>query len=215
MRTRMLLTFVGAAALALSTVFVGSASAATPGAQATVVAQQSGSATRYVLSEQGSAVTPGAIPPGSEVFQLRNGADQNLCLDAKTQDGGVNGNTVQLFTCLGTSQPNQFWWPRTTTHGFTELVNVAYQSKCLDADNAGGLTVGHKVQLWDCFNDSLSHANQWWDFGPGDGVTYTALPNLANSASFVLDAATQTIGNGGKVQIWTFSAGASNQLWRQ
>ncbi|HEX4724972.1 MAG TPA: RICIN domain-containing protein [Pseudonocardiaceae bacterium] len=210
----MLLTFVGAATMALSTVFVGSASAATPGAQAAVVAQQSGSATRYVLSEQGSAIAPGAIPPGSEVFQLRNGANHNLCLDAKTQDGGVNGNTVQLFTCLGTGQLNQFWWPRTTTNGFTELVNVAYQSKCLDADNAGGLAVGKKVQLWDCFNDSVGHASQWWDFGPGDGATFTTLPNLGGNGSFVLDAATQTIGNGGRVQIWTFNGG-NNQFWRQ
>jgi hypothetical protein len=123
MRIRILLTLVGAATLALSTVFTASAAAATPSAQVAVVAQQSGSAMRYVLSQQGSAVTPNSIPPGSEVFQLRNGANHNLCLDARTQDGGVNGNTVQLFTCIGTSQLNQFWWPRTTNNGFTELVS--------------------------------------------------------------------------------------------
>jgi len=214
---RIALTLAVVAATVLSAVSVASAATtAASGSGTAVVARQSGSATRYFLSEAGLAVRPNSIPSGAEVFQLRNGANQNLCLDAKTQDGGVDGNTVQLFTCLGTGQPNQFWWPRSwTTPGhdvYTELVNVAYQTKCLDADNVGGLAAGRKVQLWNCFDDSVNHANQWWLFGPGDNASYTTLPN--KGGGFNLDAATQTIGNGGRVQIWT-PTGASNQNWRQ
>lgn len=165
----------------------------------------------YVLTKaSAAAVGINAIPPGSAVYQLRSAANTSLCLDADTNGGGVNGNKVQLYTCLGTSQPNQFWWPRSGVT-WTELVNAKYQTKCLDADNSGGIHNGVKIQLWDCFNNSSTHANQWWLFGPGDNASYTTLPNLAG---LVLDAATQTIGNGGKVQLWQYNGG-SQQFWRQ
>jgi hypothetical protein len=182
-----------------------------PAGQA-VVTLRSG---QYVITAVSAAsVGASGIPGGSEVFQLRSQANTNLCLDADTNGGGVNGNKVQLYTCLGVTQPNQFWWPR-SGNTWTELVNVKYQTKCLDADNSQGIHNGVRVQLWDCFDNSTLHANQWWLFGPGDGATYVILPNLAgNLARLELDAATQTIGDGGKVQLWEYNGGPQ-QHWRQ
>ena len=102
------------------------------------------------------------------------------------------------------------------TNYIAELVNLDY-GKCVDANNAGS-TAGHngdKVQLWGCFDNSSTHPNQWWDYGPTG--FYSQLTNLWGGATKVLDAnnAGSSGGtNGDKIQIWAY-LGGSNQFWLQ
>jgi non-reducing end alpha-L-arabinofuranosidase len=148
------------------------------------------------------------------VTNIANG-QSGRCLDAPTQRLGVNGNKIQLWDCLGgdlNAHGNQFWIPVFTTQGYTEVVNFA-SGLCLDADNSHGFVNGARVQEWACFDDSVNHPNQWWNYGPAGARSI--LPNLWGGGSKLLDAATQSITrNGTLVQIWQ-GTGALNQTWWQ
>jgi hypothetical protein len=151
----------------------------------------------------------GAHPDSGYIaWEIVNAAD-GKCLDANNAgpSAGANGDKVQLWTCNNTS--NQLWeavdWEDFGS-AYTIMVNVQYQSKCLNADNAGGLANGHRVQLWDC----VGTTNDVWDFG--DLVDQTLNYLYLNSTGFVLDADAAHLGNGDKVQIWR-SGGGANQLW--
>jgi hypothetical protein len=115
---------------------------------------------------------------------------------------------VQLWNCYGAA--NQKWRPVYASGGIAWLQSVQYPGKCLNADNTGGLANGHRVQLWDCYNA----LNELWNVG-----TLTANPLNAplylgggSGNALALDADKYHLGNGDKVQVWTFY-GASSQNW--
>jgi Ricin-type beta-trefoil lectin domain len=133
---------------------------------------------------------------------------------------GRNGDKVQLWTCTGNN--NQSWipidWetplpPGVMHSAATRMVNAKYQSECLNADDSHGLANGSKVQLWSCIVRSLN--GQWlfpyW-YGKGSGSRSNF--RLAIIADFVLDAKSQSLGNGDKIQIW-HPGGGTYQDWRQ
>jgi hypothetical protein len=157
---------------------------------------------------------PAATNYIAELVNLQYGK----CVDANDagSTAGTNGDKVQLWGCFNnsSSHANQWWWPYYTTSGWTELINWQY-GLCLDANSSGGFVNGAKVQLWGCFNNSSTHPNQWWNYGPTG--FYSQLTNLWGGATKVLDAnnAGSSGGtNGDKIQIWAY-LGGSNQFWLQ
>jgi hypothetical protein len=154
------------------------------------------------------AVPPRPASAATGRYELRDTAD-NLCLDANDigPTAGRNGDAVQLWTCDGNA--NQSWSPVARGSGLVWLVNAMYPTKCLNADNIGGLAAGHRVQLWDCYGSP----NELWNLANTlGGAPSQPLILGADSPTFVLDADKYHLGNGDKVQIWN-SYGAANQLW--
>ena len=90
------------------------------------------------------------LPSVSGPYNLLNGANSNLCLDAVSQHIG-NGDKVQLWTCNGGSQ--QRWF----LNG-TELQNGANRHLCLDATSQH-IGNGDQIQLWTCNGGSQQ---QWY-----------------------------------------------------
>ena len=93
------------------------------------------------------------------------------------------------------------------------MVNLDYQSMCLNADDTGGLANGHPVQLWNCDVNTSNEAWDWpyWE----DQVIYnnqSSAQFYVNGTDYVLDAVEQGLGNGDQIQIWQWLSG-SNQLW--
>lgn len=160
-------------------------------------------------TERASGVpSPTSTPAIAAKYEIRNTAD-NLCLDANDlgPTAGRNGDTVQLWTCYGGA--NQSWIPIPHGSGVVWLANAMYPTKCLNADNIGGLAPGHRVQLWDCYDSP----NEQWNVAGllGNGPNQPLFLE-ANSQTFALDANKYHLGNGDNVQIWSFY-GANNQRW--
>jgi hypothetical protein len=142
-------------------------------------------------------------------YEIRN-AVGDLCLDANDlgSTAGRDGDKVQLWTCYGGA--NQDWIP--VYHGghrLAWLVNAMYPTKCLNANNLGGLSRGRRVELWACYTSP----NELWDFGDlvtnhGDRPLFLA----ADSQTFTMDADKYHLGNRDKVQIWNYY-GAISQRW--
>jgi hypothetical protein len=205
---------------AAGSVFVGAAAASAAPLAAAPAAPRSTAAHTMTLSAEAvpaktraTLAKAGVRPAGFLVTEIRN-EQSGRCLDAPTQQLGIDGNKIQLWDCFNDikAHGNQWWIPVFTTSGYTEIVNVA-SGLCLDADNSRGFVNGAIVQEWACFDDSTGHPNQWWNYGP-IGFS-TILPNLWGSGAKLLDAATQSIDrNGTLVQIWQ-SLGAANQRWLQ
>jgi hypothetical protein len=84
-----------------------------------------------------------------------------------------------------------------------EMANGQYQSKCLDANNAGSTAGknGDKVQLWGCFDDPNGHANQWW-VPVQTTLGYTELINFQYQSKCLDADNSQGFVNGAKVQLW-------------
>jgi hypothetical protein len=143
-------------------------------------------------------------------FYMQND-DGGLCLNANNAgpSAGENGDKVQLWNCYSTD--NEIWYGYNLGGGVYWLVNYQY-GLCLNANNTGGLGDGSPVQLWDCYGS----ANEYWNVGAWitsvDDGYWTPLTLLYGSDNFVLDANKYGIGNGDKVQIWTYYGG-TNQLW--
>lgn len=162
---------------------------------------------------------PAARPNSSiTIVELIN-VQYGMCVDANNYGpgAGLDGDSVQLYGCFydPDNHANQWWIPVDTTQGYTELVSLQYGSKCLDADNSRGFIDGAKLQLWDCFDDSVNHANQWWNYGPPNAVGPLQL--LWGGGTKVLDANNYgpTAGqNGDKIQLWRYLA-TDNQRWYQ
>lgn len=154
-----------------------------------------------------TAPSPTSTPTAAR-YMIRNTAD-GLCLDANDlgPTAGRNGDMVQLWTCYGGA--NQSWIPIPHSSGAVWLANAMYPTKCLNADNVGGLAPGRRVQLWDCYDSP----NERWNVagllsnGPNQPLFLGA-----DSQTFALDADKYHLGNGDKVQIWSFYGG-NNQRW--
>jgi hypothetical protein len=135
------------------------------------------------------------------------------CLDANDSGStaGQDGDKVQLWTCNNTG--NQFWYFGTqNSAGNGYITNDYYSSKCLNANDDGGLADGRHVQLWGCADTS----NMLWDLaGWQHCLTISdACPIFLSSDNdkWTLDAVSQHIGDGDQVQIWTYDNG-DNQFW--
>lgn len=147
-------------------------------------------------------------------FVFRNSKDTALCLAASDSSpvAGQNRDPVVVSDC-GTG-PNQVWIPEQweiNGSRSTRLINEQYQTKCMNADNIGGLQNGHIVQLWDCY----PAANESWDFGDwhrATGASHRSYPLFVQSGRLCLDADKYDLRDGTAVRIWTQYASA-NQFW--
>jgi hypothetical protein len=161
----------------------------------------------------GWSQAPACAPIVGVVFT--NGA-ADLCLSANDTGlmAGLNGDAVRLAPC--DLAKDQIWIPvqwQTSGSSSSWLANDEYQSKCLNADQIGGLRKGHRAQLWDCYRSSTG--NESWDFGDwyahimaGSGP----YPLYLGSHEFCLDADKSDLAIGDEVLLWT-EYGAPNQLW--
>jgi Ricin-type beta-trefoil lectin domain len=150
-------------------------------------------------------------------YMISNGAI-NLCLDANNAGptAGQNGDRIQLWQCNYTL--NQYWIPVNYGSGTAqELVNLQYQSMCLNANNAwppaGGLGNGSPVQLWNCGVGGLNEAwlFDYWLNGT-NGSQHLYLFDEVGGQFPTLDATNPGLGNGDQVQIWQ-PLDLSNQWW--
>jgi hypothetical protein len=147
-------------------------------------------------------------------FVFRNRGDTGLCLGAADTGptAGQNHDPVLVSACRRAA--NEIWIPEqweTMGFTFTHLVNDQYQTMCLNADNLGGLSNGHIVQLWDCY----PAGNEMWDFGDWHQAVSTraeSYPLFARSGRLCLDADKYDLRVGTPVRVWTQYA-AANQFW--
>ena len=147
-------------------------------------------------------------------FVFRNHETTGLCLTAPDTgaEAGQNRDPIVVSTCRGA--PNQVWIPlqwEVKGFRFTHLVSDRYQSMCLNANNLGGLSSGHIVQLWDCY----PAGNEAWDFGDWHAVVSAgtrSYPLFARNGRLCLDADKWDLRDGTSVRIWT-QYPAANQFW--
>lgn len=166
---------------------------------------------RSGLAESASDIT---------VYELLNDAS-GKCLDASTSSSkaGENGDPVQLYSCFNNdvSDANQWWLPEQVSGVWGVLVNYEY-GLCLNATDAGGLTNGSKVQLWNCGVDT---ANEYWDWSDfydyvSEGYAY---PLFLDVGTYDLNAEQDSHGspsdNGDPIQVWEYLTGSntSNEYW--
>ena len=127
--------------------------------------------TLYLAVPASAEVRPAGMPPGAPFLGyavLYSEQDSQLCLDANTNDGGKNGNRVQVWKCFGSTPANQQDWAiyQNVASGSYYLVNRMF-NKCLDADLNSIGRDGTTVQLWACTG---GQNQQWhpaigWNFG--------------------------------------------------
>ena len=147
-------------------------------------------------------------------FVFRNHETTGLCLTAPDTgaEAGQNRDPIVVSTCRGA--PNQVWIPlqwEVKGFRFTHLVSDRYQSMCLNANNLGGLSNGHIVQLWDCY----PAGNEAWDFGDWHAAVNAgtrSYPLFARNGRLCLDADKWDLRDGTSVRIWT-QYPAANQFW--
>ena len=147
-------------------------------------------------------------------FVFRNHETAGLCLTAPDTgaEAGQNRDPIVVSTCRGA--PNQVWIPlqwEVKGFRFTHLVNDRYQSMCLNANNLGGMSDGHIVQLWDCY----PAGNEAWDFGDWHAAVSAgtrSYPLFARNGRLCLDADKWDLRDGTSVRIWT-QYPAANQFW--
>lgn len=147
-------------------------------------------------------------------FVFRNHAAAGLCLTAPDTGSaaGRNRDPIVVSGCRGT--PNQVWIPlqwEVMGYQFTHLVSERYQSMCLNANNMGGMSNGHLVELWDCY----PAGNEAWDFGDWHDAVRAgtrSYPMFARSGRLCLDANKRNLRDGSSVLIWSQYRSA-NQFW--
>lgn len=147
-------------------------------------------------------------------FVFRNQEMASLCLTVPDTgaEAGHNRDPIVVSTCRGTQ--NQVWIPlQWEVKGirFTHLVSDRYQSMCLNANNLGGMSNGHIVELWDCY----AAGNEAWDFGDwytAVGAGTHSYPIFARNGRLCLDADKWDLRDGTSVRIWT-QYPTANQFW--
>jgi hypothetical protein len=148
------------------------------------------------LYSNGSYLTRACISIFPANIVIRSVKDTSRCLDVDLNQGGRNGNRVQLWTCNG--QPQQGW--RLNPYG--AIQSIKYPSKCLDADLNTINRDGTIVQLWDC---NGQQQQQW---------SVTSYGAIWNGYGRALDADLNTIyRDGTTVQLWVGN-GQPQQRWQ-
>ena len=147
-------------------------------------------------------------------FVFRNSMNNSLCLTAVNSGPKAGKNRDQVVVSSCRRAANEIWIPEqweTKGFRFTHLVNDQYQTMCLNADNLGGLSNGHIVQLWNCY----PAGNEMWDFGDWDKVVSVggrSYPLFGRSGRMCLDADKYDLRVGTPVRIWT-QYPTANQFW--
>jgi hypothetical protein len=147
-------------------------------------------------------------------FVFRNSMNNSLCLTAVNSGPKAGKNRDQVVVSSCRRAANEIWIPEqweTKGFRFTHLVNDQYQTMCLNADNLGGLSNGHIVQLWNCY----PAGNEMWDFGDWDKVVSAggrSYPLFGRSGRMCLDADKYDLRVGTPVRIWT-QYPTANQFW--
>lgn len=123
--------------------------------------------------------------------------NQKQCLDAMDEDGGRNGNRVQVWTCNGSSNQRWFWTGRSGTEQEGALKSVRFPGMCLDADLNGEGRNGTILQLWRCNYEE----QQMWT------RDYSSAHSLWNdrfyfNGNVVVDRDINGPTDGAKVQLW-------------
>jgi hypothetical protein len=171
---------------------------------------------RLSAAQQRRLAKSGVRPATGSAFEIVT--EGKYCLDANASGStaGKDGDAVTLWTCTGGT--NQYWYVgRSDVDGYNTLVNDRWTGECLNVDNSGGEGNGSKVQLWHC---SITTSNEFWNthewqlcINNGCSLPYLYNEGGAGLSTPVLDAVSQSIGNGDKVQVWQSNGGA-NQFWR-
>jgi hypothetical protein len=162
-------------------------------------------------------------PSNIEGYVFRNAwnTSTQICLGAENSGtrAGENGDPVRAYPCSKLT-PNDIWIPAQWEENgekFTWLVNLQYQSKCLNVRNLGGLGNGQPTMLWSCYEAP----NESWDFGDWLHNMQSGInpyPLFLASRNFCLDADKFEIPISGKmsggigVNLWTYYP-TSNQYW--
>jgi hypothetical protein len=82
------------------------------------------------------------------------------CVDRRIDLGLANGNAVQMYDCVGTS--NQIWYPISVNTSHWGLLKNGADQKCLDVRDAQYAN-GAPLQVWSC---SSGNWNQRWNWEP-------------------------------------------------
>ena len=100
-----------------------------------------------------------------------------------------------------------------TGHFCYQIQSWGHPGYCLNAVASGVTTNGDKVQAYAC---NWTGTNQLWETGSCDFVGVTAwceIENAADTAKCLNANNSSSLANGTKVQLWSCSSTASNNLW--
>jgi hypothetical protein len=164
-------------------------------------------------------------------YEFRNAWNESapVCLGAMdTGPTAQDYDPVQVLSCSEHAQ-NEIWVPAQWEQDHQELtwlVNLKYQSMCLNVDmNAGR---GTQAKLWDCYRNSGAPyglaINEAWDFGAWYNNVKSGVnpyPIFLGSSDFCLDAdrgsADQSTNNqlpdNTEVTMWDYYHVTRNQYW--
>jgi hypothetical protein len=137
-------------------------------------------------------------PPQQGTFlTFRSQTDTNMCFDLRNSDT-TNGSRLWLHPCNGS--PAQQW----TRDSQGKLRSAINTNKCV-VGNAGSVSAGTFLMLWDCAeNDTRYYFDRWTD----------GSIRPRNDKNICVDAASNTPFDGRPALIFWNCHGGANQLWR-
>jgi hypothetical protein len=100
-----------------------------------------------------------------------------------------------------------------TAHTCYQIQSWGHPGYCLNAVASGVHNNGDKVQLWQC---NWTGTNQLWRTGSCDldGATeWCTIENAADTSKCLNATNSPPLGDGSKVQLWSCSGTATNNLW--
>eukprot|EP00930_Biecheleria_cincta_P094564 TRINITY_DN8584_c0_g1_i1.p1 TRINITY_DN8584_c0_g1~~TRINITY_DN8584_c0_g1_i1.p1 ORF type:complete len:913 (-),score=94.09 TRINITY_DN8584_c0_g1_i1:62-2800(-) len=149
--------------------------------------------------------TPLDVPAGKDgggsvsfLGQIGWSNHPSKCLDV--HDGmAQNGNHVQIWSCISSSQNQQFVWSNTDG----QIRWAAHPEFCIDVKDHGNFN-GNRIQIWKCSN---SNADQSFSISPsGQGrISWKSHPDKC------VDVRDHSSTNGNYLQIWSCDAANSDQ----
>ncbi|MCR6490102.1 RICIN domain-containing protein [Amycolatopsis sp. OK19-0408] len=150
-----------------------------------------------------------AADPDHPAWVLRSGWT-GRCLEPDLDRLFQNGGAVHLSTCGNTAA--QAWYVTKNPEGYYRFQNTV-DGKYIEASKSipGGGVNGTQVQLWGFLAGAQ---NQWWKAS----VNPEGFLRLQNAQFGRYLQASKTVPGGGvdgtKVEIWDYTAGATNQFWK-
>jgi hypothetical protein len=146
-----------------------------------------------VSQEQDSPPPP---PQEGGFFMFRSQSDSNLCFDLRYSDT-TNGSLLWLYPC--SDSPAQQWM--LDSQG--KLRSAIDTNKCV-VGNAGSVSAGTFLMLWDCLEDDSRYYFDGWSDG-------SIRPR--NDENICVDASSNPPLDGQPTLIFWYCHGESNQLW--